>query len=88
MHFFIGIQWSSQGVNLRNYTANATLLIISTFYLISLALSLLLFHTFWLKLNLFQLFGFGVPLWGITAVIGRYALIQRADLRNPKDIDD
>jgi hypothetical protein len=34
------------------------------------------------------LFGYGIPLWTITAVFGRYALIQRALLRTEKKNED
>ncbi|KAJ3275908.1 hypothetical protein HDV01_006774 [Terramyces sp. JEL0728] len=48
--------WGSMGANVRNLTSNASTTLVGSLFLVSLGVSLGLFYTFWLQLNLFQLF--------------------------------
>ncbi|KAJ3258441.1 proteasome regulatory particle base subunit [Boothiomyces macroporosus] len=74
--------WGSMGANVRNLTAKSSTALVGSLFLVSLGVSLGLFYTFWLKLNLFQLFGYGAPIWLVTITLGRYALINRSQIKN------
>ncbi|KAJ3373515.1 proteasome regulatory particle base subunit [Kappamyces sp. JEL0680] len=76
--------WVAIGANINNYVTSSSNLIFGTAYFCLLAASLMLFHAFWIKLNLFQLFGYGLPCWTATALIGRAALMGRAMQRAAK----
>ncbi|KAJ3313016.1 hypothetical protein HDV04_002305 [Boothiomyces sp. JEL0838] len=79
---FLLAMWGSMGANVRNLTAKSSTALIGSLFLVSLGVSLGLFYTFWLKLNLFQLFGYGAPIWLVTITLGRYALINRSQIKN------
>ncbi|KAJ3416830.1 proteasome regulatory particle base subunit [Chytridiales sp. JEL 0842] len=73
--------WFSLGVNVNNLFGSTGNMVWGTAFLASLACSCYLYYVYWLRLNLFQFLGYGSVLWGITAVLGRQALVSHANLR-------
>ncbi|KAI8910668.1 Dolichyl-diphosphooligosaccharide--protein glycosyltransferase subunit Swp1 [Powellomyces hirtus] len=71
----------SLSANVKNLFANSPSLTFGSVFIASLAAVMSLYYVYWLRLNLFQLLGYGSVIGVVTAVFGRQALVARAGLR-------
>ncbi|KND03293.1 uncharacterized protein SPPG_02342 [Spizellomyces punctatus DAOM BR117] len=70
------------GANFTNLFSSSVSFISGSAFMGSLSLCVLLYYVYWVKLNLFQLLGYGSLLGLITAILGRQALVARAAMRS------
>lgn len=80
--------WGSLGVNINNLFASSSSLIFGSGFIASLAAWVVLFYLYWTKFNLFELLGYGSVLSLITFIVGRQALVIRAQHRIGKSKQD
>ncbi|KAJ3333384.1 proteasome regulatory particle base subunit [Blyttiomyces sp. JEL0837] len=78
---FLLLAWGLLRANIGELTTSSGLFVWGWLFAGSLSVSLYLFFLYWWQLNLFELLQYGSLLWGITAVLGRQALIARATKR-------
>ncbi|KAI8819115.1 Dolichyl-diphosphooligosaccharide--protein glycosyltransferase subunit Swp1 [Fimicolochytrium jonesii] len=71
----------SLSANISNLFANSLTFTFGTLFLASLGSVVALYYVYWLRLNLFQLLGYGSVLGLLTATLGRQALVARAGLK-------
>ncbi|KAI9100416.1 Dolichyl-diphosphooligosaccharide--protein glycosyltransferase subunit Swp1 [Phlyctochytrium arcticum] len=69
------------GANVKNVFSNSVLFLSGTTFMAALSVCVLLYYIYWVRLNLFQLLGYGSALGTVTAIVGRQALVARAALR-------
>ncbi|KAJ3046057.1 hypothetical protein HDV00_003806 [Rhizophlyctis rosea] len=77
----LALSWLQLGANITNLFATSSNLIFGSLFLGSLGSVLVLLYLYWLRLNIFQLLGFGAVLSLVTAVFGRQALVAHAAYR-------
>ncbi|KAJ3008605.1 UNVERIFIED_CONTAM: hypothetical protein HDU68_003019 [Siphonaria sp. JEL0065] len=75
------VLWADLKVNLKNLTVSSNNLIWGSAFLVALSASCAFFFVYWVQLNLFELFGYGSVIWSVLALLGRQALVSRADAR-------
>ncbi|ORY41061.1 hypothetical protein BCR33DRAFT_767796 [Rhizoclosmatium globosum] len=75
------ILWSALKVNVSNISASGASLFWGPAFLLSLTASCVFFYVYWVQLNLFQLFGYGSVIWSVMGLLGRQALVARANVR-------
>ncbi|KAJ3077310.1 coq1 putative hexaprenyl diphosphate synthase [Podochytrium sp. JEL0797] len=73
--------WTSIGANVSNLSASPSNQFWGPAFLLSLAASCAFFVVYWVQLNLFELFGYGSVVWSVMGLLGRQALVSRADAR-------
>ncbi|KAJ3056689.1 proteasome regulatory particle base subunit [Rhizophlyctis rosea] len=78
---FLAVAYLHLNANINNFFASSSNTLFGSLFLGSLASLLTLLYLYWLKLNIFQLLGYGSVLSLATAVLGRQALVARAAYR-------
>ncbi|KAI8850593.1 Dolichyl-diphosphooligosaccharide--protein glycosyltransferase subunit Swp1 [Chytridium lagenaria] len=73
--------WAQLGANISNLFASVTNLFWGASFIVALAFSLVHFGVYWTSLNLFEFLRYGTPLWLLTLVTGRKALVVHATIR-------
>ncbi|KAI8592026.1 Oligosaccharyltransferase subunit Ribophorin II-domain-containing protein [Geranomyces variabilis] len=69
--------------NVQNLFANSLTATFGSLFIAALAAVMALYYVYWLRLNLFQLLGYGTVLAGVTAAFGRQALVAHAGIAAP-----
>ncbi|KAJ3163640.1 proteasome regulatory particle base subunit [Geranomyces michiganensis] len=69
--------------NVKNLFANSLTATFGSLFIAALAAVMGLYYVYWLRLNLFQLLGYGAIIGFITAAFGRQALVARAGIAAP-----
>ncbi|TPX54353.1 dolichyl-diphosphooligosaccharide---protein glycotransferase [Synchytrium endobioticum] len=78
--FLVGA-WGIGGANVKNFFEPSSSFGYGGVFFSALGAWVFLFYQYWLRLNLFQLLYYGGLLGVITIVVGRWALVHRAQLR-------
>ncbi|KAJ3180923.1 hypothetical protein HDU87_001569 [Geranomyces variabilis] len=69
--------------NVKNLFANSLTATFGSLFTAALAAVMGLYYVYWLRLNLFQLLGYGTIIGCITAALGRQALVAHAGIAAP-----
>ncbi|KAJ3108225.1 proteasome regulatory particle base subunit [Phlyctochytrium planicorne] len=78
---FLLLLWSSLKVNASNLFSSFSTMFWGSAFIVALGLSLVHFGVYWVQLTLFEFLGYGFPVWILTLVTGRQALVAHAVVR-------